>query len=735
VKERIERLVDAGVLSASDGDTLRNGQALLTTKTADRMIENVIGTFGLPFAIAPNFVVNSNPYVVPMVVEEPSIVAAVSSAAKLFAANGGFSVTADEPVLIGQIQLSPVADPDSLVSKLQIAKEDLVAFANTVRPNLLRRGGGVLGLDVRVLDVPADKKMVVVHLRVDTRDAMGANIVNTICEHVAPRIEALTGSRVSLRILSNLADTALVTARCVLEASGEMSPELYSRITEANDFAMADPHRAATHNKGIMNGIDAVAIATGNDWRAIEAGAHAYAARDGQYRALTTWSRNEQGDLSGELRLPLKVGIVGGSLESNPGARLGLRIVAAESATELAGLMAAVGLAQNFAALRALVTDGIQRGHMRLHARSVAVAAGVSDDVFDTVVTKLRKSGDIGVANAKAFADAAVAERNKVDDSRAGASIGVAAGKVILLGEHAVVYGKSALAVPIPDAVTVSVRDRDDKKVSLHAPTWGMRESWSVDEKSFNGPAAIVDLVMQEMREKGVGSDGLDIQVHARIPVAMGLGASAAFAVAVIRALATANDLNMSDSAVNDLAYRCEELTHGTPSGVDNHVATFAEPLLFRKDDAMPGERIRLVEMPPIVLASSGDRGLTRDMVAGVRQRYENNASMYAALFEQIDELSRAGAGALVNRDYTELGAMMDVCQGLLNALQVSTPLLESMVDIARRAGASGAKLTGAGGGGCIVALCPGAEREVSLALREAGFDVIQQENQSGAHE
>ena len=374
------------------------------------MIENVVGVFGLPFAIAPNFLINRKDYVVPMVVEEPSIVAGVSGAAKLFRHRGGFSVTSTESLLIGQVQLTNVEDPDQALQSLDDAKESLTEFANSLQPNLLARGGGVRDIELFKHRLSSGEWIVVLHLLVDTCDAMGANVVNTLCEGIACRIEEICGATVGLRILSNLADRALVTARGeialeLLARDGHAAEEVRDAIVRANDFANVDPYRAATHNKGIMNGIDAVAIATGNDWRAIEAGAHAFAVRDGAYKSMTNWSVSRNGDLFGEITLPLKVGIVGGSLESNPGAKLGLKICGASSATELAAVIASAGLAQNFAALNALASDGIQKGHMSLHARSVAVAAGVPDEVFDQVVSRMISSGDIKTWKAAALAN------------------------------------------------------------------------------------------------------------------------------------------------------------------------------------------------------------------------------------------------------------------------------------------------------------------------------------------
>ena len=542
-------------------------------------------------------------------------------------------------------------------------------------------------IEVHKLDLPGGSKTIAVHLLVDTCDAMGANLVNTICEAIAPDLAALCGGDVAMSILSNLADRSIVTARVRfpltnLAASNDAAVAIRDAIVRADEIAHADPYRASTHNKGIMNGVDAFAIATGNDWRAIEAGAHAFAVQDGQYRPLTHWSVNDDGDLAGEITLPLKLGIVGGTIEANPAAAVGLRIVGVDSAIELAKLMAAVGLAQNFAALKALVTTGIQEGHMRLHARSYAAA----------IKHRFDEDGD------------ALAAR--------------AAGKVILLGEHAVVYGKHAVALPIRNAVSARVI-RDQPQSILEIPEWGVEHELDLGAGAASGLDAAVALIAREL---DVDTGGLSIEVHSRLPRAMGLGSSAAIAVGIVRAFAQAFDLDIDDERVNAIAFECEKLAHGTPSGVDNTIATYAKPILFRRADALEVSPIELSETPPIVIACGNFAGLTVEQVAGVRARREKNVKAYSAIFSEIDDLSIAGAEALAAADYDQLGSHMNVCHGLLNAMEVSTPELENMVAIARAAGAEGAKLTGAGGGGSIVALCPGAKDAVATALESAGF-------------
>ncbi len=378
----------------------------LTAAHAGQMIENGLGTFALPLGVAVNFLINDRDYLIPMAVEEPSVVAAVSHAAKLVRAGGGFHTEATAPVMIGQVQVLDVHNLAAAAGAILQNKAALMAAADDCSTSIVRRGGGSRDVQVRAFDQSPVGPMLVVHLLYDTRDAMGANAINTAVEAIAPMIEELSGGRVNLRILSNLTDRRLATARCTIPVAAlehrEMDGAVVARqVAEANAFAVVDPYRAATHNKGIMNGIDAVCVATGNDWRAIGAGAHAYAARDGQYRALTDWHVDENGDLFGEITLPLAVGIVGGATRVHPTAQVVMKILDVGSATELAQVMAAVGLAQNLAAIKALATTGIQHGHMRMHARQVALAAGARAEQVDEISAQLIADKNIRVAYAR----------------------------------------------------------------------------------------------------------------------------------------------------------------------------------------------------------------------------------------------------------------------------------------------------------------------------------------------
>ncbi len=382
------------------------GVSGLNAAQADHMIENAIGVYGLPMGIATNFLINDQDYLVPMVIEEPSVVAAVSNAARLFRAGGGFITSSDEPLMIGQIQVLDLADVYVAAGAVMAQRDALLRQVDEIGGSIVKHGGGARDLQVRpILDTPVGP-MLIVHLIYDTRDAMGANAVNTAVEHLAPQIETITGGRVNLRILSNLADQRKARAEGMIPA-GELATERITSedavqaIIEAGIFAEVDPYRATTHNKGILNGIDAVVIATGNDWRAIEAGAHAYAARDGRYTSLTQWWKDEQGNLRGAIELPLAVGIVGGATRVHPAAQVALKILGVQSARQLAEVIAAVGLAQNLAAMRALATEGIQRGHMRMHARQIAIAAGASGDLVNRVVQAMIEDNTIRLERAK----------------------------------------------------------------------------------------------------------------------------------------------------------------------------------------------------------------------------------------------------------------------------------------------------------------------------------------------
>jgi len=405
VEERAQQVAQWADLDAQEMALLRQG---LSLAQADKMIENVSALYALPLGIATNFLINGRDRLIPMVIEEPSVVAGASFAARLAREGGGFQADSDESLMIGQIQVLGVRDLAAAGAAVLAEKARLLELVNGIDPVIVSLHGGARDLEVRALPESPAGPLLVVHLIYDCRDAMGANMVNTACEALAPHIEAITGGRVNLRILSNLADRRLARARCVVPAAALATdawdgPTVVERIVEAYALAAVDPYRAATHNKGIMNGVDALVVATGNDWRAIEAGAHAYAARTGRYSSLSVWEKNAAGDLVGRLEMPMALGIVGGATRVHPTARLALRILRVQTARELAEIAVSLGLAQNLAALRALATEGIQRGHMALHARQVAIAAGAVGDEVDWVAERMVAERVVRIDRAQAL--------------------------------------------------------------------------------------------------------------------------------------------------------------------------------------------------------------------------------------------------------------------------------------------------------------------------------------------
>ncbi|MEO0577331.1 MAG: hydroxymethylglutaryl-CoA reductase, degradative, partial [Pseudomonadota bacterium] len=650
----------------------------------------------LPLGLVTGVVVDERHYVVPFVVEEPSIVAAASAAAKLAARHGGFRTGADDLLAIGQIELRGVRDRDAARRHLAEADRAIRDAVDAVHPNMVRRGGGVRRVDVRD---GADVSRLVVHLVVDTCDAMGANLINSQCEAVAPLLAELANAEAGLRILSNYCDEALVSATMRVPAaalatramSGE---EVRDAIVSANQFAATDAYRAVTHNKGVMNGIDPIALATGNDWRAIEAAAHAYAARNGSYRSLTEWRVSDDGDLEGRLELPMKVGTVGGTLAANPGARFGLAVLGIERAEELARVMVAVGLGQNFSALRALATHGIQRGHMRLHARSVVASIGVPAEQADAVTAALVASGEIKAWKAKELFRAIRAETSANGRGEA------AAGKIIVAGEHAVVHGHRAVAVPIPDALSVRIEPASEQ-VRILIPAWQVRRELRREQ---GGLDAVVYTLLDRL---GLTDVAIDVHVDARYPPGIGLGGSASLAVGLIRALNTHFRLELDDAAVNEHAYAAECLAHGRASGIDNTLAVYGRPLVYRRDLGAAGiEWLDPARDFELLVAVAASVQPTRRMVEQVAALHEALPVPTTGLMREIDTIAAASADALRAGKLAELGRLMNLNQGLLNALGVSTAELEMLCQIARDHGAWGAKLTGGGGGGAIIAVC-----------------------------
>ena len=722
INERLDAVYERGLISKKDYKLLKNQQQQLDINSADKMIENVIGVMGMPIGLGLNFLINDKEYVIPMAVEEPSIVAALSAAAKISRSGGGFKTECTDPILTGQIQVVAIKNLEQARNDLLSRKQEIIDLANSFHPRMVARGGGAIDFSIKTYPMESfEGEMLVLNINVNTQDAMGANLVNGMCEGIAPLIESITEGKVFLRILSNLTDQSIakgtmrIPLKC-LSKEGYDPEQIRDGIIIASDFAKADPYRASTHNKGIMNGIDAVALATGNDWRAIEAGAHAYASRHGRYSSLSEWKKDKNGDLIGTIEIPLKVGIVGAPIESNPAVALNLRIMNLDSATELSGVMAAVGLAQNFSALKALSTDGIQKGHMTLHARNVVKAADAPHEIFDDVLEELLVSGEIKVWKARKIVQNLIKKKPIVTDE----FDAVTPGKVILLGEHSVVYGRHAIAVPVPLNIRVKIEDADDG-VLLMIPSWGVEyylDKKPEERQSFEKPAA---LILEKMNLSNVG---MKIEVFSDVPRGMGLGGSAVLAVSIIKALNHHYKMGLSEQEINEMAYESEKIAHGNPSGIDNTIATYGYPLIYRKGEKTLKERLQIKEPLDLVLAFSKSEGLTAKTVAHVRTQWKSNQEMYEGVFDDIDAIVLNGIQAIQENDLKKLGELMNFNQGLLNTLQVSTPELERMIYIARDAGAFGAKLTGGGGGGAIIAVSDSPE-EIIEAFDNEGFQSI----------
>jgi len=732
IEDRIEAVFERGLISEEDYKLLKNQQQRLDLQSADKMIENVIGVMGMPVGLGLNFSINNKDYVVPLAVEEPSIVAALSSAAKIARESGGYSAQATDPILVGQIQVVNIENIEQARNDLLNRKEEILNLANSLHPRMVARGGGAIDFKIKTYPMESfDGEMLIIDLQVNTMDAMGANLVNGMCEGIASLVETITEGEVFLRILSNLTDQSLASASVTIPAEalaikGYDGERVRDGIIIASDFAHADPYRASTHNKGIMNGIDALALATGNDWRAIEAGAHAYASRLGRYTALSKWSKNDNGDLIGQIQLPIKVGIVGAPIESNPAVALNLRILNVDSATELSKVMAAVGLAQNFSALKALATDGIQKGHMTLHARSVVKAADTPHHLFDKVLEKLIFSEEIKVWKAREIleelkkSDSKSIGNKSISETVSDSVEGIGHGKIILLGEHSVVYGRHAIAVPAPVNIRTKVQDTEDE-ILLMIPSWGVEYRLDKNPKkrqSFEKPAGLI------LDQMGLSKKGMKIEVFSDIPRGMGLGGSAAIAVSIIKALNNHFKLALNQDEINEMALESEKIAHGNPSGIDNTMATYGHPLIFRNGDNPLIEPLNINETFSILVGFSSTEGLTAKTVGIVRDLWKKNPGVYEKIFDEIDSLALQSIQAIQNNDFELLGQLMNINHGLLNTLQVSTPELERLIMIARESGALGAKLTGGGGGGAVIALCKDIDITKS-AIESEGYETL----------
>jgi hydroxymethylglutaryl-CoA reductase len=722
VEQRLAYMQRSFNLTNEQVAQLRTGSAL-RIEHAVNMVENAIGVFGLPLGLGLNFLVDGREYLVPMAIEEASIIAAASKAALLIRAGGGFTTEVGPPVMTGQVQVLDLTDPQAAAAKLHEHKKDVLAQANLANPRMVQRGGGAFDIETRVLDGgPGVGPMLVVHLLIDVREAMGANAVNYACEAAGPVIERLTGGRVNLRILSNLADKRLARAefRLPIERlpAGELTcAQVAQRMVEAGRMAWVDPYRAATHNKGVFNGICAVALALGQDWRAIEAGGHAYAARSGQYRALTTYAV-EDGCLAGRIELPLQAGWVGGAVNSHPGVRLLRRISGVENARELAGLLAAVGLGQNFAACLALSTVGIQKGHMALHARSVALSVGVPAPDVEDVAQAMIKRGEVKVAVAEELY-AGLLRRRQVEPRMGNLPIEASApGKLVLFGEHATVYNYPGITTALDVQLTVRV---------THDPD-GPRMLYPRFRQPFPVPDSELDFrlfsraVEAALALHGLQREPIAIEIESDLAPGMGLGSSAAFSVALCTALRKYRQLPHErrwDVELFDEVQQLEAIFHGTPSGMDAATVLSSGVLWFRQGPPLEVLPIRMPQPAAgfVCIVEPGAR--TIELVRHVRLSRELDPARVNGILDEIGAVTARAGIALGAGQLAEVGELMFRNHDLLASLGVSTPALDQAVESLRDRGVLGAKLTGSGGGGAVVALCTGGE-QFSLAAELA---------------
>jgi len=708
VERRLAYLARSFNLSDQQVSMLRNGNAL-RVEHAVNMVENAIGVFGLPLGLGLNFLVDEHEHLVPMAVEEASIIAAASKAALLIRKGGGFFTKTDDPIMIGQVQVLDLDDPEKAEQTLLEHKQEIIDCANQSDPRMCSRGGGVVDLEVRRIESKDDPGVVlVVHLLYNVCEAMGANAVNYACEAAGPLIEKISGGRVNLRILSNLADRRIARAKFTLpiehlksdKFSGEFVAE---RMVEAARFAIADPYRAATSNKGIFNGICAAAIALGQDWRAIEAGGHAYACRDGQYASLTDY-KYEDNCLTGTIELPLQVGWVGGAVISHPGVKILREISGVRCSRELASLLAAVGLGQNFSANLALCTDGIQKGHMALHARSVAISVGVPPEQVEEVSQMMITRGEVKVSAAEEIYSKI---RHLDGESQTDNELPVTTftrGKIILFGEHATVYGYPGISCTIDVGLNVKISHDPD----------GPRFVYPHFRQVFPAPKSEQDIRLfsraadYALEIYKLQTAPIAIKIESDLIPGMGLGSSAAFSVGLCSALRRYKHLNQErkwDSEIFEDDQKLESIFHGNPSGMDAATVLSEGVLWFRKGPPREILPIRLTTGASGLLCIVEPGARTIDLVQRVQAQRENDPQHIDKIMERIGNITVDAGIALGTGDIDEAGKLMVRNHELLAQLHVSTPALDNAVDLLLDKGALGAKLTGSGGGGAIVAL------------------------------
>jgi hydroxymethylglutaryl-CoA reductase len=708
VERRLAYLQRTFNFSDNEIAELREGRSL-HVEHAVNMVENAIGVHGIPLGLALNFLVDDREFIVPMAIEEASIIAAASKAALMIRKDGGFTTEIDEPIMIGQIQVLDLDDPIAAEKAIHSEKAKIIDGSNLANPRMVKRGGGVRDVETRIIDAGANiGQMLIVHLLIDVREAMGANMINYACEAAGPLIEKITGGRVNLRILSNLADHRIARASFSISfenlKTNEMSgSEVAQRMVEAGQFAVVDPYRATTHNKGIFNGIGAAALALGQDWRALEAGGHAYAARTGQYSSLTKyWIENDR--LHGHIELPMQIGVVGGASNSHPGVRMLRAISGAVTSDEMAGLFASVGLAQNFAACLALCTVGIQQGHMALHARSVAISVGVPTGLVEEVASEMIRRGEVKVAVAeKIFREMQMRNLETVQNETLPIS-GFAPGKVILFGEHATVYNYPGITASIDIGLTVQVKRDIDGPRFLNPK---FKQAFDVPE-SDQDIRLFSKAVDEALELYGLQREPIAIGIESELVPGMGLGSSAAFSAALCSALRSYRDgegeLNLSSEMMDDVQ-RLEKIFHGHPSGMDAATVLSDGVIWFRKGPPREIIPIQLRRSITGIVCIVEPGARTIDMVELVKHNREKDPERIDTILDSIGQLTSDAGIALGIGDIPEVGKLMFRNHKLLTQLGVSTPKLNEAVEYMLDCGVLGAKLTGSGGGGTVIAL------------------------------
>jgi hydroxymethylglutaryl-CoA reductase len=728
VEQRLAFLQRNFDLSNEEVAMLRAGNALRIDHAVN-MVENEVGVLGLPVGLGLNFLIDGDDYLVPMAIEEASIIAAASKAALIIRGAGGFATDVDDPVMIGQVQVTGCPDPEAAQAAIEAAKQRIIEAANLPNERMVARGGGCFDLETRVISGGPDVgEMLVVQLLINVQEAMGANAVNYSCESAGPVIEELTGGTVNLRIVSNYATRRLARASFRLPIdrlpSGELTDtEAAQRMVQASALAENDPWRAATHNKGIFNGICAAGLALGQDWRAIEAGGHAYAARDGQYRGLTRYWV-EDGCLCGSIELPLQVGWVGGAVNSHPGVRIMRKISGIHNAGELARVLAAVGLAQNFAACLALSTVGIQKGHMALHARSVAISAGVPSADVERVAQEMIRMGQVKVAVAEEVYGRLQRNRGR-EGQQAGLPVeSYAPGKIVLFGEHATVYGYPGITAAIGIGLKAYITEDPD----------GPRFTMPRFKRVFDIPESELDVqlfsraINEALDSYGLRKAPIAIHIESELVPGMGLGSSAAFSAALCTVLRKYKQQDQERRWDNDLfeeVQRLEAIFHGSPSGMDAATVLTGGLLWFRPGP--PRELLPLRAVTPVTgivcFVEPGAR--TIELVRQVAHSRELNPERIDGILAKIGDITAQAGAALGAGDMELAGELMLGNHEQLAHLGVSTDALDQAVQWLVDAGALGAKLTGAGGGGAAVALTQPEDQYTLLEQAKGRFPFV----------